>query len=201
MFTPLIKTKDALVGNINQPLVTNQANLTNTVGNTNTAEKANNSTTTFQDINTSNKIDNSTKQTEGLAKAIAENTKNTDSGAEKSEGKEEANKALSDERCKELFGSCDLLKAIDDLNGYVYKYKEGAEKIDPDADPDKLRVGVSAQELLANPVTAHTVETDDPSGFLKVDTSQLALTTFAIVSELAKRVRDIEDFIKRKETE
>lgn len=193
MFTPLIKTKDALVGNINQPLVTNSTNLTNTVGNTNTAEKANNSTTTFQDINTSSKIDNSTKQTEDLAKAISENTKNIDSGAERSEGKEAENKALSDERCKELFGNdCDLIGAIADLNEYIYKYKEGAEKIDPKATPDEVHLGPIAQELKANPVTEAAVEEDPLTGFLKVDTAQLSLTEMSILSAMAKRIEDIE---------
>ncbi len=131
--------------------------------------------------------------TQAFAQAMQKSNEisNKDSGQTKTED----SKALSDERCKELFGSTDLLDAIADIDAYRFHYKEGADKIDPNATPDKERYGPMAQDLLKNPVTAATVDTSDPSGFLKVDTKQLSLTTFAIVTQLAKKVEDLESIL------
>lgn len=190
MFTPLVRPNSTF----NMQPVENQVANTNTNSNANTnTESLNNSTATFQDITTNSKVNQSTNQNEQLAKAIAEASKSSDSGAEKSEGKEEANKALSDERCKELFGNdCDLIGAIADLNEYVYKYKEGADKIDPKATSDEVHVGPIAQELKANPVTEAAVEEDPLTGYLKVDTAQLSLAEMSILSAMAKRIEAIE---------
>ena len=192
MFTPLVSLKEQKYFNMN-PVVTDSTNTTKDTNTTNpSAETSNNATATFRDINTSSKIDNSDKQNQQLAEAMANATKNKDSGSTN----DTEQKALSDERCKELFGSGDLLSAIADLNAYVYKYKEGAEKIDPDATPDEKRVGILAQELQANPATSAAVETD-PSGFLKVNTKELSLTEMAVIAELCKRVEAIETYLRK----
>ena len=114
-----------------------------------------------------------------------------DSSAQINNGNENST-ALSDERCKELFGSNDILSAIADIDAYKYRYKEGADKIDPKATSDEEHIGPMAQDLLANPVTKDSVITDDPSGMLKVDTERLSLTTFALVTELARRIEALE---------
>ena len=183
MFTPLVKMT-------NQFSMPTQAS---TVNNTsNSAESANNATATFRDIDTSS-IDNSDKQNQQLAEAMAKATENKDSGSTN----DSEQKALSDERCKELFGNdCDLIGAIADLNEYVYRYKEGATEIDPNATPDEVHVGPIAQELKANPVTEACVEEDPLSGYLKVDTKQLSLAEMSILSAMAKRIEDIEKYLK-----
>ena len=180
MFTPLVKMT-------NQFSMPTQAS---TVKNTSSAESANNATATFRDIDTSSKVD---KQNQQLAEAMAKATENKDSGSTN----DSEQKALSDERCKELFGNdCDLIGAIADLNEYVYRYKEGATEIDPNATPDEVHVGPIAQELKANPVTEACVEEDPLSGYLKVDTKQLSLAEMSILSAMAKRIEDIEKELK-----
>ena len=94
-----------------------------------------------------------------------------------------------------MFGSTDLLDAIADIDAYRFKYKEGADKIDPNATPDKEHVGVLAQELAANPATKDVVE-QDPSGYLTVNIKDLTMETFATVTELAKRVKELEARLK-----
>lgn len=197
MFTPLVNPN----GQFNfTPLENTSQVQSNQTSQPSSNEQLNNSTATFQDINTSSKIDNSSKQNAELGKAIAEATKSSNSGAENSEGVENEGKALSDERCKELFGSnCDLVGAIADLNEYIYKYKNGATEIDPKATPDEVHLGPIAQELKANPITEATVEEDPLTGYLKVDTAQLSLTEMSILSAMAKRIQDIEKWIKERD--
>lgn len=140
------------------------------IGSINNAANANESLNTFQNVDLTNKKDSSAQINNG----------------------NENSTALSDERCKELFSSSDILSAIADIDAYKYRYKEGADKIDPKATPDEEHVGPMAQDLLANSVTKDSVITDDPSGMLKVDTDRLALTTFALVTELARRIEALE---------
>ena len=115
-----------------------------------------------------------------------------DSSAQVNNGNEN-NTALSDERCKELFGSSDILSAIADIDAYRFRYKPGMESVDPNATPDKERYGVMAQDLAANEVTKSAVEEDPFSGFLKVNTKELTMTTFALVTEIAKRLKVLEE--------
>ena len=92
-----------------------------------------------------------------------------------------------------MYGSTDLLDAIADIDAYRFHYKEGADKIDPNATPDKEHCGVMAQDLAANDVTKSAVEQDPLSGFLEVNTKELTMTTFAIVTEMAKRIKALEE--------
>lgn len=139
----------------------------------NSANASNENLNTIQDVDTSKKTSSSQI-------------------TEQKPGDENNSVALSDERCKELFGSTDLLDAIADIDAYRFKYKEGAEKIDPNATPDKEHVGVMAQELAANPATKSTVEKDPESGYLTVNIKDLTMETFALVTELARRVKELE---------
>jgi len=139
------------------------------------SQSENENLNTFQPIDTSNKKVSSAQTTE-------QNNNVSENNA----------MALSDERCKELFGSTDLLDAIADIDAYRFKYKEGADKIDPNATPDKEHVGVMAQELAANPATKDVVEQDPESGYLTVNIKDLTMETFALVTELARRVRELE---------
>lgn len=160
-------------------------------------ETVNNSLNTFQDIEKA-KSDNSDKQTAKLGEAIAEATKSENSSSDSDEDK----KALSDERCKELFGKdCDLLSAIADLDEYVYKYKEEAKNnpaLEGKGADDGTFVGPMAQDLASNPVTKDCVNEDPESGFLTVDTKHLSLTEMSLISMLAKRVEALEAYIYKK---
>lgn len=141
-----------------------------------------------------NKMSNANTSNEGLNTIQDIDTSKKTSSAQVTEQKpsnENNSMALSDERCKELFGSTDLLDAIADIDAYRFRYKEGADKIDPNATPDKEHIGVIAQELAANPATKDVVE-QDPSGYLTVNLKDLTMETFAAVTELAKRVKELE---------
>ncbi len=145
-----------------------------------------------------NKMNNANVSNEGLNTIQDVDTSKKTSSSQVTEQKsanENNSVALSDERCKELFGSTDLLDAIADIDAYRFKYKEGAAKIDPNATPDKEHVGVLAQELAANPATKDVVE-QDPSGYLTVNIKDLTMETFATVTELAKRVKELEARLK-----
>lgn len=173
------KTYDAAYGDLSNSGLSS--------GNSN-AMAANNAAMTFQNVQRT-----ATNDMNALADAMQKQDKKVDS-AQKSNDTDNS-KALSDERCKELFGSSDILDAIAGIDAYRYRYKEGADKIDPHATPDKEHVGIMAQDLAANDVTKSTVEQDPFSGFLKVDTKELTMTTFALVTEIAKRLKALEDKI------
>lgn len=165
-------------------------------------ESTNNRLNTFQEIEKA-KSDDSDKTASKLGEAIAEATKSENSSSDNSSTENETSTALSDERCKELFGKdCDLLSAIADLDEYVYKYKDEA-KNDPNLEgkgaDDGTFVGPMAQDLAANPVTKDCVHEDPESGFLTVDTKHLSLTEMSLITMLAKRVEAIEERLKEKE--
>jgi hypothetical protein len=160
-------------------------------------ETSNNSLNTFQDIEKA-KTDDSDKTVSKLGEAIAEATKSENSSSDSDEDKT----ALSDERCKELFGAdCNLLSAIADLDEYVYKYKESAKNnpaLEGKGADDGTFVGPMAQDLASNPVTKDCVHEDPESGFLTVDTKHLSLTEMSLISMLAKRVEALEAYIYKK---
>ena len=90
-----------------------------------------------------------------------------------------------------------LIKAFSDIDSYLFKYKKSfvdnpkyAGNVD-----DKEHIGVMAQELLDNPITKNAVVEND-EGYLLVDTQQLTMTLCAIVSNLAKKVIELEEMIK-----
>ena len=177
------KKKSALPSFGSAPVVDNLSQVNN-----NSIGAANNALNTFRTVTASNNNNESS-----LSKLLEmnNNTKKEDS----SNTKDASSLAMSDERCKELFGSTDLVDAIAGIDAYRFKYKEGAENINPSATPDKTHYGTMAQDLAANPVTQSAVVQDD-NGFLEVDTRELALTTFAIVTQMAKKIEQLEEKLK-----
>lgn len=163
-------------------------------------ESSNNRLNTFQEIEKA-KSNDSDKTATKLGEAIAEATKSEDSSSDK----DKDSKALSDERCKELFGKdCDLLSVIADLDEYVYKYKDEAKEnpaLEGKGADDGTFVGPMAQDLAENPVTQDCVHEDPESGFLTVDTKHLSLTEMSLITMLAKRVEAIEEALKSIEKE
>lgn len=112
------------------------------------------------------------------------------------EVQEQATAAASDERMKDVASRLNLTDTFAKINSYLYKYKPQIQKEygntkHVDGEP---HVGVLAQELEANPVTQSTVKTDE-NGFKNVDTAQLALTLAAVVSDMAKEIKDLKNKI------
>ena len=144
-------------------------------------------------LNTFQAVKPGSSGNQNLAKAIVSETEK--SKTDSTNTKDSSSLAMSDERCKELFGSTNLIDAIAEIDAYRFKYKPGAEEINPSATPDKTHYGILAQDLAANPVTQAAVVQDE-NGFLEVDTKELTMTTFALVTQLAKRLQALEEKLK-----
>ena len=59
---------------------------------------------------------------------------------------------------------------------------------------DSVHFGPMAQELAENPVTEGTVHPNE-DGYLTVDTRQLTLTNTAMISQLARKIQELEERI------
>lgn len=99
--------------------------------------------------------------------------------------------ALSDERMKQIKDQTDHISDLaSKLNTYLFEYKpEAQEEYGVD---DKEHVGVMAQELEKNPITASNV-IEDENGIKHIDTNQQTLTNLALIADLAKRLADLEE--------
>lgn len=97
--------------------------------------------------------------------------------------------ALSDERMKNIIDNVDhISKLAEDIGAYYYTYKNPEY---PGAD-DKEHIGPVAQELEQNPITKDAVE-EDENGIKHVNGERLALSEMAIISDLARRLADLEE--------
>lgn len=97
--------------------------------------------------------------------------------------------ALSDERMKNITDNVDhISKLAEDIGTYYYTYKNPEY---PGAD-DKEHIGPVAQELEQNPITKDAVE-EDENGIKHVNGERLALSEMAIISDLARRLADLEE--------
>lgn len=90
-----------------------------------------------------------------------------------------------------------LVDEMAKIDAYLYNYTQKAQSMygENKGVDDKEHVGVLAQELAENPVTSATVEPDE-NGMLEVDAEKLCLTLAAVVSELCKKVGELEFEIK-----
>lgn len=99
---------------------------------------------------------------------------------------------LSDERMKDIQDRTDgLSKLVENIDLYDYKYTDEAQKEYPEETDDKEKVGVMAQELESNPVTESSVK-EDENGIKHVDTKQLSLQAIGLISDLSKRISELE---------
>ena len=106
----------------------------------------------------------------------------------------EDGKIISDCRLKELFGTDDIVKLFSHINSYEFKYTpkalrlyNGTKGVD-----EGTNIGVMAQELEENPVTANTV-IDDENGYKNIETNKLAATEAAVLADVCKRLIAIEE--------
>ena len=106
----------------------------------------------------------------------------------------EGDNIISDCRLKELFGTDDIVKLFSHINSYEFKYTpkalrlyNGTKGVD-----EGTNIGVMAQELEENPVTANTV-IDDENGYKNIETNKLATTEAAVLADVCKRLIAIEE--------
>lgn len=103
---------------------------------------------------------------------------------------------LSDERMKEIVDDAqerygNLSKMIEGIDNYVYTYTDEAKEAYPDQTNDDVNIGPMAQDLEKNPITASAVK-EDENGIKHVDGTRLALDAIAMISDMSKRISELE---------
>lgn len=100
------------------------------------------------------------------------------------------NDTVSDKRAK-IYEEASPYKQYANLNAYLYKYKPELVKTAKGrlGMDDKEHVGVMAQELEKNPVTAGAVH--DENGIKTVDTRQLTMANTATLADIAKEIEKL----------
>ena len=101
---------------------------------------------------------------------------------------------ISDCRLKELFGTDDIVELFSHINSYEFKYTpkalrlyNGTKGVD-----EGTNIGVMAQELEENPVTANMI-VEDENGYKNIETNKLATTEAAVLADVCKRLIAIEE--------
>lgn len=131
--------------------------------------------------------------TKEAEKATEANKEATEEVAEET-GKAEDATIISDCRLKELFGTDDIVKLFSHINSYEFKYTpkalrlyNGTKGVD-----EGTNIGVMAQELEENPVTANMI-VEDENGYKNIETNKLAATEAAVLADVCKRLIAIEE--------
>ena len=131
--------------------------------------------------------------TEEAEKATEANKEATKEATEET-GKAEDATIISDCRLKELFGTDDIVKLFSHINSYEFKYTpkalrlyNGTKGVD-----EGTNIGVMAQELEENPVTANMI-VEDENGYKNIETNKLAATEAAVLADVCKRLIAIEE--------
>lgn len=126
--------------------------------------------------------------------ATEEAEKAKDATKEATEEVAEGDNIISDCRLKELFGTDDIVELFSHINSYEFKYTpkalrlyNGAKGVD-----EGTNIGVMAQELEENPVTANMI-VEDENGYKNIETNKLAATEAAVLADVCKRLIAIEE--------
>ena len=105
---------------------------------------------------------------------------------------------MMNELVDKLFGDKpDIVKAFADIDAIEFKYNELAHQLEPDGAhgvDDDVHIGIKAQDLEKNPVTSACVETMS-DGYKAVNTGELTLANSAVLSEICKRIENIENIL------
>ena len=104
--------------------------------------------------------------------------------------------AVSDKNIKDIAktNTADIIeKAYKGLDDIIYKYNSKGQALGED---DKLRAGVTAQSMQGSILGSNVFE-DPESGYLKVDTAQLALSNAAAIKTLFEKIDELEKLIKK----
>jgi hypothetical protein len=106
----------------------------------------------------------------------------------------------SDERLKEIYGDSISDRILEDfakIAAIDFTYNSNARELygDTNGVDDKEHTGVKAQDLESQESTKSVVE-EDEHGYKTVDTQQLTMTNTAAISELSRRVLELEEKIK-----
>ena len=108
---------------------------------------------------------------------------------------------VSDEQLKNksVFND-DIIDLFSKINAYDFAYTDKAKDLylgNKGVDNDE-HVGVMAQELQQNPITDSTVAKDE-NGYLSIDTKELTLADTAVLSDVCKRLLQVEERLNKLE--
>ena len=105
--------------------------------------------------------------------------------------------AVSDKNLKDIdktSTTADIIeKAYKGLDDIIYRYNQKGQSLGED---DKLRAGVTAQSMQGSVLGSNVFE-DPESGYLKIDTAQLALSNSAAIKILFEKIDELEKLIKK----
>ena len=105
--------------------------------------------------------------------------------------------AVSDKNTKNIDNNVateDIIeKAYKGLDDIIYKYNQKGQALGED---DKLRAGITAQSMQGS-ILESNVFKDPESGYLKVDTAQLALSNAAAIKTLFDKIDELEKLIRK----
>ena len=165
--------------------------------------------TSAQDTGSTTSLASELKGVSSNAKDAISNIGNNGGGADKSENSTDDDEkknpiggvanmptpTTSDERLKNIFGDNeDIINIFSKIDAIQFTYNDKAKEVHPGEEngvDDDLHLGVKAQDLEKNPLTASTVS-EDASGYKQVNTSELTMANSAVISELCKRLEIIE---------
>ena len=109
----------------------------------------------------------------------------------------DAASAVSDKNLKDIDKTStteDIIeKAYKGLDSIIYRYNQKGQSLGED---DQLRAGITAQSLQGS-ILESNVFKDPESGYLKVDTAQLALSNAAAIKTLFDKIDELEKLIKK----
>ena len=94
----------------------------------------------------------------------------------------------------------DIIDLFSKINAYDFAYTDKAKDLylgNKGVDNDE-HVGVMAQELQQNPITDSTV-TKDENGYLSIDTKELTMADTAVLSDVCKRLLQVEERLNKLE--
>ena len=108
---------------------------------------------------------------------------------------------VSDEQLKNksVFND-DIIDLFSKINAYDFAYTDKAKDLylgNKGVDNDE-HVGVMAQELQQNPITDSTVAKDE-NGYLSIDTKELTMADTAVLSDVCKRLLQVEERLNKLE--
>lgn len=108
---------------------------------------------------------------------------------------------VSDEQLKNksVFND-DIIDLFSKINAYDFAYTDKAKDLylgNKGVDNDE-HVGVMAQELQQNPITDSTVAKDE-NGYLSIDTKELTMADTAVLSDVCKRLLQVEERLNKME--
>ena len=84
-------------------------------------------------------------------------------------------------------------QAYEKLDNIIFKYNQKGQSLGED---DKLRAGVTAQSMQGSILGSNVFE-DPESGYLKVDTAQLALSNAGAIKTLFKKIDELEKLVRK----